>query len=156
MAESPWLFGNLEERDNPSLEAVTRGLVKTRLTEQTSVCAVVNCRVWEIPISLELIVVMICKCSINPVTNQNPGLWTLSGVLEDRYGDRHFPVGLSDSWRNGPREWWFRKKLAAALRRMIRRALPVLRAGRNGNKLGKKSPQRKDARKEKTDAQGKQ
>jgi hypothetical protein len=34
--------------------------------------AVVNCRVCELAITLQLCVVMICMCSINPITNPNP------------------------------------------------------------------------------------
>jgi hypothetical protein len=33
---------------------------------------VVNCRLCELPIALELLVVTICKTSINPITNPNP------------------------------------------------------------------------------------
>jgi hypothetical protein len=36
------------------------------------VCAVVNCRVRELAIALYLLVVTICKCSVNPITNPNP------------------------------------------------------------------------------------
>jgi hypothetical protein len=31
-----------------------------------------NCRVCELGIVLQLLVVTICKCSINPITNPNP------------------------------------------------------------------------------------
>jgi hypothetical protein len=34
--------------------------------------AVVKCRVCELAITLWLLVVMFCKCSINPITNPNP------------------------------------------------------------------------------------
>jgi hypothetical protein len=34
--------------------------------------AVVNCRVCELAIALQLLVVTICKCSVNPITNPNP------------------------------------------------------------------------------------
>jgi hypothetical protein len=33
--------------------------------------AVVNCRVCELAIALKLLVVTICKCSVNPITNPN-------------------------------------------------------------------------------------
>jgi hypothetical protein len=47
--------------------------VKTLPTEKTvCVCAVVNCRVCEIAIALELIVVTSCKRPVNPVINPNP------------------------------------------------------------------------------------
>jgi hypothetical protein len=36
------------------------------------VSAVVNCRVCELVIVLELLVVTICECSINPIINPNP------------------------------------------------------------------------------------
>jgi hypothetical protein len=35
--------------------------------------AVVNCIVCELAIALQLLVVTICKCSINAITNPNPG-----------------------------------------------------------------------------------
>jgi hypothetical protein len=54
-----------------ALEAVTRRLVKTADWED-SVHAVVNCRVCELAIALELLVVRICKTEINPITNPNP------------------------------------------------------------------------------------
>jgi hypothetical protein len=38
--------------------------------------AVVNCRVCELAIALWLLVVMICKLSINPITNPNPSIIT--------------------------------------------------------------------------------
>jgi hypothetical protein len=52
-----------------ALEAVTRQrLVKTQQTD----CAVVNCGVCELTIALQLLVITISKCSINPITNPNP------------------------------------------------------------------------------------
>jgi hypothetical protein len=51
------------------LEAVTRQhIVKT----QKTVREIVNCKECEIRIALQLILVTICKCSINQVTNRNP------------------------------------------------------------------------------------
>jgi hypothetical protein len=38
---------------------------------ESLVRAVVNCRVCELAIVLELLVFTICKCSINPITNPN-------------------------------------------------------------------------------------
>jgi hypothetical protein len=35
------------------------------------VCAVVNCRLLELAIALQLLVITTCKCSINPVANPN-------------------------------------------------------------------------------------
>jgi hypothetical protein len=40
--------------------------------------AVVNRRVCELETALQFLVVMICKCSINPITNPNPSTVTLS------------------------------------------------------------------------------
>jgi hypothetical protein len=71
MTEAWRQFGNPKERECPPLEAVTRGMVKTQLTENL-VCAVGNCRVFEIAIVLQVLVVMSCKCPINPLTNTNP------------------------------------------------------------------------------------
>jgi hypothetical protein len=34
--------------------------------------AVVNCRVCELETALQLFVVTICKCLVNPITNSNP------------------------------------------------------------------------------------
>jgi hypothetical protein len=45
----------LQQEERMRLEAVTRGLVKTELTKKT--CGVVSCRVCEIAIALNLIVV---------------------------------------------------------------------------------------------------
>jgi hypothetical protein len=42
--------------------------------------AVVNCRAWELEISLWLAVVTICKCSINPVYRSKP-LWTSQDAI---------------------------------------------------------------------------
>jgi hypothetical protein len=58
---------NLEQVECLLLEAVTIALVKTQLTGKT----VVNCRVCEIMIAPELIVVMGCKRSTNPFTIPN-------------------------------------------------------------------------------------
>jgi hypothetical protein len=52
------------------LDAVTRGLVKTQLTQKE--CIVVNCGVCEIVLGLESIIVMSYKKSLNPVANPNP------------------------------------------------------------------------------------
>jgi hypothetical protein len=48
-----------------------RHLVKTQQTENL-VCDAVNCGVCELAIALYFLVVMICKCSINPITNPHP------------------------------------------------------------------------------------
>jgi hypothetical protein len=57
VAEAWGQFGNPEEGERPSLEAVTRQrLVKTQQAEKTSVCAVVNCRV------LQLLVPVLTSC----------------------------------------------------------------------------------------------
>jgi ribosomal protein L37AE/L43A len=45
--------------------------------EHTASCeelvrAVANCRVCELAIALQLLVVMVWKCSVNPITNPNP------------------------------------------------------------------------------------
>jgi hypothetical protein len=50
---------------------------RARANEDTAgwedlVRAVVNCSVCELAIALYLLVVSICKCSINPITNPNP------------------------------------------------------------------------------------
>jgi hypothetical protein len=47
-------------------------LVKTQQTEKTLYYAVVNCRMCELALALQLHVVMISKCSVNPITNPNP------------------------------------------------------------------------------------
>jgi hypothetical protein len=55
-----------------ALEAVTRQrLVKLQQTEDL-VRAVVDCRVCELVTALQLLVVTICKCSVNPITIPNP------------------------------------------------------------------------------------
>jgi hypothetical protein len=63
---------NMEVEGSTALEAVARQrLVKTADWEDL-VCAAVNCGVCESVIVLWLLVVMICKCLINPITNPNP------------------------------------------------------------------------------------
>jgi hypothetical protein len=42
------------------------------------VCAVVNYRVGELMIALQLLVVVVGKCSINPITIQTPSVVTLT------------------------------------------------------------------------------
>jgi hypothetical protein len=62
---------NTEAEEATTLEAVTRRKpVKIQHTEKTS--NVENCRVCELAIVLQLIVVTICKLLINPIINQNP------------------------------------------------------------------------------------
>jgi hypothetical protein len=63
---------NTEDEEATALEAVTRRQpVKIQQAEKT-VRAVVNCRVCELAIAPKLLVVAICKCSMNPVTNPQP------------------------------------------------------------------------------------
>jgi hypothetical protein len=40
------------------------------------VCAVVICKVWKLAIVLQLIIVMICKWSLNAISNPNPSIIT--------------------------------------------------------------------------------
>jgi hypothetical protein len=54
---------NLGDGGHPSLEAVTRRLVKMRKADKTEVCAVVNCRLSELAIELELFFVTNCLCT---------------------------------------------------------------------------------------------
>jgi hypothetical protein len=62
---------NTEVEGSTALEAITTWLVMTAYWGGL-VCAVVNYRVCEFAIALQLLVFKICKCSINPLTNQNP------------------------------------------------------------------------------------
>jgi hypothetical protein len=55
VAEARGQFGNPEERERPSLEAVTRKLVKA-MTENASIYVAVSCKVYP----------------MNPITNLNP------------------------------------------------------------------------------------
>jgi hypothetical protein len=71
VAESWGLFRNPEEKVQLLLDAVTRGLVKTQLTQKKG-RVVVNCGVCEIVLGLESVVVMSYKKSLNPVANPNP------------------------------------------------------------------------------------
>jgi hypothetical protein len=65
----PW---NTEAEESVTLEAVTRRPpVKTQQTER-AMCAVVNCKVCESAIVLQLLVTPSCKRAINPITNPNP------------------------------------------------------------------------------------
>jgi hypothetical protein len=48
-----------------------RQSVKTKQTDQDLVPAAVNCRMCELAITLELLIVKICNCSINQITNPN-------------------------------------------------------------------------------------
>jgi hypothetical protein len=67
VAEEEGQFGNPEERKRPSLEAVTRGLLKTQLNEKTYLLAVVNFRVCKTVIALQLIVFTSSESQINPL-----------------------------------------------------------------------------------------
>jgi hypothetical protein len=63
---------NSEAEEATALEAVTRRQpLKIQQTVKT-VRVVVNCRVCELATALYLLVVTICKCSINPITDPNP------------------------------------------------------------------------------------
>jgi hypothetical protein len=57
---------NTEVEESTALEAVTR---QSLITQHT--CAVVNSRVCQLAIALELLVVTTCSCAINPITNPN-------------------------------------------------------------------------------------
>jgi hypothetical protein len=57
--------------EDMSLGTGERPLVKTADWESL-VHAVVNCKMCELAIALQLLVVTICKCSINTITNPNP------------------------------------------------------------------------------------
>lgn len=68
MSEAWGQFGNPEEGVRLPLEAVTRELVKTQLTERIK-C---NCSVCEIVTVLELLVVTGGKRPLYPITNLYP------------------------------------------------------------------------------------
>jgi hypothetical protein len=65
--------GNPEERECPPLEAATKQrLVKTVTDWEELVCPIVICEVCRTVRAKSLLVVTICKSSINPITNPNP------------------------------------------------------------------------------------
>jgi hypothetical protein len=73
VAEARVQLGNPDEKESLLLEAVTRGLV--RHSRQRKLIVVVNCSVCEITIVLEIIVVTICKKSLNAIINPNLIHW---------------------------------------------------------------------------------
>jgi hypothetical protein len=62
---------NTEVERPTALEAVTRRQ-PGKIQQTEKVRTVVTCRVCESAVALELLVVTICKCSRNPITNPNP------------------------------------------------------------------------------------
>jgi hypothetical protein len=54
VAEARGQFGN-RERERLPLEVISRGLMKTQLTDKTSMRVVMNCRVCETAIALQLL-----------------------------------------------------------------------------------------------------
>jgi hypothetical protein len=69
LAEVRGKLGSPEERQRLPLENVTRGLLKTQLNEKN---AVANCRVYQIAIALEVILITSCSCPGSLFTNPNP------------------------------------------------------------------------------------
>jgi hypothetical protein len=65
-------FGNPQKGERPSLENSTRRLVRTRKTEKTYVCAVVDCEMCITVRAKSLFIVTFCKSLINAITIPNP------------------------------------------------------------------------------------
>jgi hypothetical protein len=61
VAEVRGQFRILEEQECPLFEAVARRLMKIQETEETEVCAVVNCKMCVLVKRLHLLVITICK-----------------------------------------------------------------------------------------------
>jgi hypothetical protein len=63
---------NMEPKEGTALKAITRKQpVETQKTEKNLVHAVVNGRLCELAVVLQLSVAVFCKSSINPITNLN-------------------------------------------------------------------------------------
>jgi hypothetical protein len=73
VAEARVQLGNPEKKEGMLLEDVTRGLV--RQSRQRKLIVVVNYSMCEIAIVLELIVITICKKSLNAIINPNLVHW---------------------------------------------------------------------------------
>jgi hypothetical protein len=63
VAESQGQLGNPKERKFLQLEAIIRGLVDKDNKEE-QVLGLMNCRLFEISIALELFIITSCRCSI--------------------------------------------------------------------------------------------
>jgi hypothetical protein len=70
-----------EDEEATTLEAVTRRQPVKKQQTEDFVRAVVNCRVCEKALALQLLVVTFCKSTIYPITNPNP----IYGHLKSRH-----------------------------------------------------------------------
>jgi hypothetical protein len=69
---STWLVRKSRVRGSSAVGSRYQTTVENTADWEDIVRAVVNCRVCELAKALYLLVVTICKCSINPITNPNP------------------------------------------------------------------------------------